>query len=134
MFLQDLLVGPDSFSLGELAHAIVIMTHYHALASFALGCGVNPEIDTPQGHCYEDLSQIQMNCYQGNPALGVIGTTSDSEVTDSDVGFSPITSPAHPVTKSDKFFERKLRHLCDRINHVMQKSPIFQLCSNFALS
>ena len=87
------------------------MTHYHGLASFALGCGVNPEIDTPQGHCYEDLSQIPMNCYQGNPALGVIGTTSDSEVTDSDVIFSP-TSPAHAVNKIDKFFECKLVYVC----------------------
>ena len=105
--IQDLLVGPDSFSLGELAHAIVIMTHYHGLASFALGCGVNPEIDTPQGHCYEDLSQIPVNCYQGNPALGVIGT-SDSEVTDSDVIFSPTTPPAYVVNTTEKFFECKL--------------------------
>lgn len=108
LYLQDLLVGPDSFSLGELAHAIVIMTHYHALAGFALGCGVNPEIDTPQGHCYEDPSLISSNCYQGNPALGLIGTTSDSEVTDSDI-FSPTNfSPAHAVNKTDEFFERKL--------------------------
>ena len=105
--MQDLLVGPDSFSLGELAHAIVIMTRYHGLASFALGCGVNPEIDTPQGHCYEDLSQIPVNCYQGNPALGVIGT-SDSEVTDSDVIFSPTTPPAYVVNTTEKFFECKL--------------------------
>ena len=53
---QNLLVGPDSFSLGELAHAILIMTHYHALSSFALGCGVN--IDSPQGHYYGDLSLL----------------------------------------------------------------------------
>jgi len=77
------------------------MTHYHALASFALGCGVNPEIDTPQGHCYEDLSQIPVTCYQGNPALGVIQTPSDSEVTDSDVVFSP----SSPALRTDKFFE-----------------------------
>ena len=82
------------------------MTHYHALASFALGCGVNPEIDAPQGHSYEDPSQIQMNCYQGNPALGVIGT-SDSEVTDSDAVFSPAASPVHTIDKTDKFFECK---------------------------
>ena len=105
--VQDLLVGLDSFSLGELAHAIVIMTHYHGLASFALGCGVNPEIDTPQGHCYEDLLQIPVTCYQGNPALGVMGT-SDSEVTDADVIFSPTTPPAYVVNTTEKFFECKL--------------------------
>lgn len=87
---------------------MVIMTHYHALAGFALGCGVNPEIDTPQGHCYEDISQMPVSCYQGNPALGVIGTQSDSEITDSDVVFSPpSSSPAHLVNRSDNFFECK---------------------------
>jgi len=105
--LQNLLVGPESFSLGELAHAILIMTHYHALSSFALGCGVNPEIDSSQGHYYGDLSLLAPFCYQGNPALGVIGTTSDSEVTDSDVGFSSLnSSPAYPIT-TDKHFDSK---------------------------
>ena len=105
---QNLLVGPDSFSLGELAHAILIMTHYHALSSFALGCGVNPEIDSPQGHYYGDLSLLPPFCYQGNPALGVIGTTSDSEVTDSDVGVSPLnSSPGYLVNSADKNFDGK---------------------------
>ena len=105
---QNLLVGPESFSLGELAHAILIMTHYHALSSFALGCGVNPEIDSSQGHYYGDLSLLAPFCYQGNPALGVIGTTSDSEVTDSDVGISSLnSSPAYLVNSADKHFDSK---------------------------
>ncbi|XP_065909041.1 sestrin-1-like [Dysidea avara] len=108
---KDLLIGPESFSLGELAHAILIMTHYHALSSFALGCGVNPEIDSPQGHYYGDLSLLIPFCYQGNPALGVIGTTSDSEVTDSDVGFSPLnSSPGYLVNSIDKHFAMPLNN------------------------
>ena len=84
------------------------MTHYHALSSFALGCGVNPEIDSPQGHYYGDLSLLIPFCYQGNPALGVIGTTSDSEMTDSDVGFSPLnSSPGYLVNSIDKHFASK---------------------------
>ena len=84
------------------------MTHYHALSSFALGCGVNPEIDSPQGHYYGDLSLLIPFCYQSNPALGVIGTTSDSEVTNSDVGFSPLkSSPGYRVKSTDKHFDSK---------------------------
>ncbi|CAL8097243.1 unnamed protein product [Calicophoron daubneyi] len=35
----------ETLSLSELMHAIAIMTHVHALASFVFGCGVRPEID-----------------------------------------------------------------------------------------
>jgi len=37
------------------------MTHYHPLSSFALGCGVNPEIDSPQKHYYGDLSLFHLS-------------------------------------------------------------------------
>ena len=80
--------------MSELVHAIVIMAHYHALAGFALGCGVNPEIDTPLGHMglRKDgdvpLAQVPL-C--SNPALGLWSTPgqSDSE-----------SEPLSPVTRS----------------------------------
>eukprot|EP00117_Sycon_ciliatum_P036456 scpid62709/ scgid1281/ Sestrin-1 len=46
--------GKDSWSMSELVHAIVVMTHFHALAGFALGCGLNPEVDTNLGHTWEE--------------------------------------------------------------------------------
>ena len=37
--------GSESWSLNELVQAMVIMTHFHALTSFAYGCGKsNPHI------------------------------------------------------------------------------------------
>ena len=94
MDLQDLVTGVDSWSISELVHAIVIMAHYHALAGFALGCGVNPEIDTPLGHTgmgKDGEVQLAKIPFCSNPALGV-GTTpaqSDSE-----------SEPLSPVTRS----------------------------------
>ncbi|KAM6045409.1 sestrin-2 isoform 3-T3 [Chlamydotis macqueenii] len=35
--------GEDSWSLAELVQALVLLTHYHSLASFVFGCGINPE-------------------------------------------------------------------------------------------
>lgn len=32
--------GGNSWSLAELSHAVVLMTHFHALSSFVLGCGI----------------------------------------------------------------------------------------------
>lgn len=37
--------GADSWSLAEVVHAIVILTHFHSLCSFVFSCGVNEEID-----------------------------------------------------------------------------------------
>ena len=100
MFLQELLVGADSWSISELVHALTIMAHYHALAGFCLGCGVNPEVDTPIGHTSSSKNNDvhAQNSYYSNPALGIGGTPSDSESeTVSPVGRSPVArSPTHP--------------------------------------
>ena len=44
--------GPNSWSMGELVHALVILAHWHAMAGFSFGCGINPELDMPEGHTY----------------------------------------------------------------------------------
>ena len=47
--MQELLIGSDSWSVAELVHAVIIMSIYHSLAGFCLGCGVNPEVDSDFG-------------------------------------------------------------------------------------
>ncbi|NXG76721.1 SESN2 protein, partial [Baryphthengus martii] len=42
--------GEDSWSLAELVQALVLLTHYHSLASFVFGCGINPEEEQDGGH------------------------------------------------------------------------------------
>ncbi|NXX96400.1 SESN2 protein, partial [Centropus bengalensis] len=42
--------GENSWSLAELVQALVLLTHYHSLASFVFGCGINPEEDRDGGH------------------------------------------------------------------------------------
>ncbi|NXQ84667.1 SESN2 protein, partial [Nyctibius grandis] len=42
--------GEHSWSLAELVQALVLLTHYHSLASFVFGCGVNPEEEQDGGH------------------------------------------------------------------------------------
>lgn len=43
--LQKLTKGSDSWSLAEVVHAIVLLTHFHSLSSFVFGCGVNEELE-----------------------------------------------------------------------------------------
>lgn len=42
--------GEHSWSLAELVQALVLLTHYHSLASFVFGCGINPEAEQDGGH------------------------------------------------------------------------------------
>ena len=44
----------DNWSMSELMHAVVLLAHFHALASFVFGCGVTSETDHPDGHVYAD--------------------------------------------------------------------------------
>ncbi|XP_077341069.1 sestrin-3 isoform X1 [Lithobates pipiens] len=43
--------GENNWSLAELVHAVVLLAHYHALASFVFGSGINPDRgpDPPNG-------------------------------------------------------------------------------------
>ena len=99
-FLQDLVTGVDSWSISELVHAIVIMAHYHALAGFALGCGVNPEIDTPLGHTgmgKDGEVQLIKIPFCSNPALGV-GSSTPAQSDSESEPLSPVArSPTHPA-------------------------------------
>lgn len=46
----------QSWSLAELIHAVVLLTHYHSLASFTFGCGIMPEINCDGGHTFRPPS------------------------------------------------------------------------------
>jgi len=35
----------SNWSLAEVVHAIVLLTHFHALTSFVFGCGINDHDD-----------------------------------------------------------------------------------------
>jgi len=55
----------DNWSMSELMHAIVLLAHFHALASFVFGCGVTSETDHPGGHVYvdehNDLGNVELS-------------------------------------------------------------------------
>lgn len=57
---QHLLKAEEhSWSLAELIHAVVLLTHYHSLASFTFGCGITPEIHSDGGHTFRTVSLSQ---------------------------------------------------------------------------
>ncbi|KAG8582432.1 hypothetical protein GDO81_008047 [Engystomops pustulosus] len=53
---QLLKTGEHSWSLAELIHAVVLLAHYHSLASFTFGCGISPEVHSDGGHTFRPPS------------------------------------------------------------------------------
>ncbi|XP_046459036.1 sestrin-3-like [Daphnia pulex] len=49
--IEKLTKGSDSWSLGELVHALVILSHYHAISSFVFGVGIGDGEDEPPCCC-----------------------------------------------------------------------------------
>ena len=67
--------------MSELAHALVVMAHFHSLSSFALSCGLTPEMDTSQEYVHTGGPDFVATPLT-NPALGVgrrRGENSESE-------------------------------------------------------
>ncbi|XP_028902989.1 sestrin-1 isoform X1 [Ornithorhynchus anatinus] len=55
--IEQLLKAEEhSWSLAELVNAVVLLTHYHSLASFTFGCGISPEIHCDGGHTFRPPS------------------------------------------------------------------------------
>jgi len=60
--IEKLTKGTDSWSLAEVVHAIVILTHFHSLCSFVFACGVNQEVesnDHPEGASIQIKKEIK---------------------------------------------------------------------------
>ncbi|XP_078398675.1 sestrin-1 isoform X1 [Cetorhinus maximus] len=59
------------WSLAELVHVVVLLTHYHSLASFTYGCGINPEIHCDGGHTFRlpSVGSCYVCDFNGNNAI-----------------------------------------------------------------
>lgn len=43
--IERLTKGPNNWSLSEVVHAIVLLSHFHSLSSFVFSCGLTQELD-----------------------------------------------------------------------------------------
>ncbi|XP_051954711.1 sestrin-1-like isoform X1 [Xyrauchen texanus] len=81
--IESLLKAEEhSWSLAELIHVVVLLTHYHSLASFTFGCGITPDIHTDGGHTFRPPSlsgYCACDIANGNGALEMLGNQQVSE-------------------------------------------------------
>jgi sestrin len=90
--------------VSELAHAVVVMAHFHSLSSFALSCGLTPEIDTLYEVMVTSLEGAEFpSAHPGcltNPALGLGRRRENSESESAQTDSGPI-SPEPPSSPTD---------------------------------
>ncbi|XP_053130287.1 sestrin-1-like isoform X2 [Hemicordylus capensis] len=60
--MKLLKISEQSWSLAELVHAVVLLAHYHALASFAFGCGCEQDA-CPDGRSLLNLALPGSLCF-----------------------------------------------------------------------
>ncbi|XP_033375437.1 sestrin-2 isoform X2 [Parus major] len=73
--------GEDSWSLAELVQALVLLTHYHSLASFVFGCGIKREEDQDVGNgCWAPSAHSNSSAASDDSMGGSGGTDAAQEV------------------------------------------------------
>ncbi|XP_019871631.2 sestrin homolog [Aethina tumida] len=90
--IEKLTKGEDSWSLAEVVHAIVILTHFHSLCSFVFSCGVNQELGE-DGEC-------PCNCSAGAVGLTNVSCSSnpkDIPIVDTRQDWKNTASPPSPT-------------------------------------
>ncbi|WAR08565.1 SESN3-like protein, partial [Mya arenaria] len=62
--------GKDNWSVSELVHALILLSHFHALSSFVYGCGITPEVDHEGGYTYngKSSSACKSPCHNNSPS------------------------------------------------------------------
>ncbi|KAK6986235.1 sestrin-1-like isoform X3 [Biomphalaria glabrata] len=73
--MMKLLKTPEPWSLSELMHAIILLTHFHSLCSFVYGCGINAELDI-DGFTYSRSSSSSSDT-DSNSENNEVGETSN---------------------------------------------------------
>lgn len=56
---QRLTKGPNNWSLSEVVHAIVLLSHFHSLSSFVFSCGLTQELDPASSQKYNKSPPIK---------------------------------------------------------------------------
>jgi sestrin 1/3 len=98
--IERLTKGPNSWSLAEVVHAIVILSHFHSLSSFVFSCGLNQELDA-------SLKNVESSAVDAE-ASSVDGAESEPEI-------KPSTTP--PFIQRLKLEQQRIHHQ----HHLMMK-------------
>ncbi|XP_050427775.1 sestrin homolog isoform X2 [Adelges cooleyi] len=107
--IKKVVKGPNSWSMSDLAHAVILLVHFHSLCSFVFACNLNDEI--PRAPKVANYRRTSKTCFQD---------CTDEKLSD-DEGLEPIMermkklSEVLPASEQERIqrFELLQSQLCD---------------------
>ncbi|EXX67033.1 PA26-domain-containing protein [Rhizophagus irregularis] len=125
----------EQWSIAEIVHVILIMSTFHSLSSYVLGCGIVPEYDSAGGNCpftpnspiEESGSSIGVLNSENIPAevLSGLGVTLEEQPEESDtvstttesvIASDPIPIPSHTIRERNDLEINHTSQLIRRLN------------------
>ncbi|XP_033226716.1 sestrin homolog isoform X2 [Belonocnema kinseyi] len=121
--IEKLTKGADNWSLAEVVHAIVLLAHFHSLASFVFSCGINEELDNVAGHRYKE--NVQDNKIKVQPAKDKLSSSPKKILNGSGKTETIPSPPSSPSIVGEQ--EVGVETLMERMKRLSEKSESYQI-------
>ncbi|GES88938.1 sestrin-1 isoform X2 [Rhizophagus clarus] len=76
----------EHWTIAEIVHVILILSTFHSLSSYALGCGIVPEYDSVGGNCEQPLFTPNSPIEESGNSIGVLNSENISAEVASGLG------------------------------------------------
>lgn len=73
--LQRLTKGKNSWSLSEVVHAMVLLSHFHSLSSFVFSCGLTQKLDSLSSPKLKSPPVLVSSQEPGIPVINITANT-----------------------------------------------------------
>jgi len=90
----------EQWTIAEIVHVILIMSTFHSLSSYALGCGIVPEYDCVGGNCEQPPFIPSSPIEESGSSIGVLNPENISAEVLSGLGFTLEEQPEESDTVS----------------------------------
>lgn len=126
--LQSLTRGRNSWSLSEVMHAIVLLTHFHALSSFVFSCGLTQKLDGLR----RVRAQQRRGSVTGAPTANVDASAETTEMigVEQPINMLPTVNELDvPDMLTANIFSSNSSHICNNLS-VTEKTVLHEIILN----
>ncbi|KAH3735446.1 sestrin-1-like isoform X2 [Dreissena polymorpha] len=99
--IASLASGKDNWSISELVHALILLSHFHALSSFVYGCGITPEVDHDGGYTYSGKNSPSSSKANSRATSKHVSPSSSFSESGGDLGISVLLERMQKLTDAD---------------------------------
>lgn len=125
--IAKLTKGKDNWSVSELVHALILLSHFHALSSFVYGCGITPEVDHEGGYTYNSGKSSPSTSKTSSKHSSPSSSYSESG---GDLGIDVLMERMKRLTESEEMMEMTSEELLQQFENVENQSAEIATSAN----